>query len=574
LLRFVRLLQLQAHNHLSNAGGVILLCSAALLTSACNRSENAGGASGSTESTATTVAASFEFQDRTSAVQLAHRFENGEDAKELSILETIGGGVAALDYDRDGFDDLCLTSGGLLNNKTVTGLGAELYRNLGGGRLDKVTNPSQALCSGFYTHAAVSSDLNNDGFADLLITGYYGLTLLINQGDGTFSETTQAAGMSNPQWSTSAAPGDFDNDGNQDLYIAHYVNWSFENHPACKSANKPDVCTPGIFTGISDVVYMNNGDGTFTAKTKEIGLATEGKGLGVIVNDFTQDNLVDVYVANDTTNNFFFENQGGRFNEIGLATGLAIDDMGTPQGSMGLCTLDFDADLLPDIMVSNYENQSFALYKNDGETNFRYSTASAGLMALGTTYVAWGSSANDFDLDGDQDVVIADGHVMRSTPPEQLPLFLNNLGNSKFQSHQFAEDSYFRQKWRGRGVVAFDFEHDGDLDLLFTHINQNAALLANTSKTSGDWWVLELVGTRSNRDAVGTRIVIHSKSRKILRNVVGGGSYLSQGPYYVHWGLPGGESAEVVEITWPSGQKQQLNMLASNQRHLVIEPAQ
>ncbi len=181
--------------------------------------------------------------------------------------------------------------------------------------------------------------------------------------------------------------------------------------------------------------------------------------------------------------------------------------------------------------------------------------------------------ANDFDLDGDEDVIIANGHVMRSNPPEQLPIYLENTGAKKFVAQSFDSDNYFSKKWRGRGLVAFDIERDGDMDLLFTHVDQDSALLENQSKINGNWWIVELVGTQSNRDAIGASIRITTDKRKLLRNVVGGSSYLSQNPYYIHWGLPVEEKLQQVEIIWPNGHKQVLNDLQTKTRHLIVQPA-
>ncbi len=543
-----------------------------VICAGCNDSVRTG-ANPSLKNELSNGSSTFRFEDITSLVKLKQRYDNGESANELAILETIGGGAAVIDFDRDGYDDLYFASGGHLDNKAVTGSGGALWRNLKAKELSETTEQARVSCSNIYSHGTTAGDLNNDGFSDLLVTGYFGLALFINQGDGTFWENSSLAGFVDPKWGTSSAFGDFDSDGNLDIYIAHYVDWSFSNHPPCKSNGLPDVCAPGSFTGISDVVWMNTGDGNFSRRSQDIGLAVEGKGLGVITADFTDDSKVDVYVANDTTNNFFYHNKGGTFEEIGLANGTAVDDMGTPQGSMGLCTLDYDSDLRLDLMVANYENQAFALYKNDGDANFRYATSTAGLMALGTTYVAWGTVATDLDLDGDEDFVIANGHVMRSSPPEQLPLLLQNTGNGKFKIQTFEEENYFRKKWRGRGVIAFDFDRDGDMDLGFTHVNQDAVLLDNASQSTGNWWITELVGTVSNRDAIGAKLLIKTDKRTKMRNVVGGGSYLSQNPYYVHWGLPKGEVLESLEITWPSGIKQVIKDLPPRSRSLICEPA-
>lgn len=550
-----------------NAGGLFLTCLIALAATGCFNDSIRGG------SKTVTTSDDFHFVDITGSVELHHYYENGEKAGERAILETIGGGVAVLDYDRDGFDDLCFASGGLLNDKRVSGLGCTLFRNFVANSVRDISLLAGIQCPDIYTHGTIAGDLNNDGFPDLLITGYYGLALFINQGDGTFLEQAQSAGMKDPKWGTSAALGDFNSDGSLDLYIAHYVDWSFSNHPDCTSAGKPDVCAPGIFTGITDVIYLNQNDGTFEGKSSELGLVPEGKGLGVVVADFDQDSKCDIYVANDTTNNLFYLNKGGKFEEIGLANGTAVDDMGTPQGSMGLCVLDYDSDLLTDLMVSNYENQAFALYKNDGDSNFRYATSTTGLQALGTTYVAWGSSACDFDLDGDEDVVVVNGHVMMSNPPEQLPLFLKNLDHAKFQGHVFPEDSYFSKLWRGRGIVALDWDKDGDLDLAISHVNQDAVLLRNDTLSTGNWWILKLVGTQSSRDPIGARVVVESvKGRKLLRNIFGGGSYLSQNPYQVHFGLPKDDSIQQIRIEWPSGYKQILATPDPRTTTLVVEP--
>lgn len=515
------------------------------------------------------------FQDLTAQVGLEHVYHNGEEADELAILETIGGGVAVIDFDRDGYEDLFFPGGGDLSNKTVSGLAGTLWKNQRGTKLLNVSHASGTDLVAGYTHGSSAGDLDGDGFADLLVTGYSGLQLFLNQGDGTFIEAAQDCGLNDTLWSTSSALGDFNSDGLLDIYITHYVDWSWDKHPPCQSLGVPDVCPPGNFIGLGDIIYFNDGNGSFTPAASEIGLDPAGKGLGVMVVDINQDNQVDIYVANDTTNNFLYDNQGDTFQEIGLQSGSAVDNAGTPQGSMGLCTLDFDDDLRPDILVCNYESQAFALYKNDGGASFRYATSTSGLMALGTTYVAFGSTSGDFDLDGDEDIAIANGHVMRNLQgektTEQHPLYLTNLGHERFERQVFPDSTYFGKKWRGRGVAAFDWDRDGDLDLAFSNVDQPSALLENATTTSGKWWIIELVGTQSNRDAVGARIVFQSDKRKYLRNVIGGGSYLSQNPYYIHFALPENEQLLQAEIFWPSGATQVVTELKPNHRLRVVE---
>jgi enediyne biosynthesis protein E4 len=515
------------------------------------------------------------FSDITSSLGLNQRYDNGESAGESAILETIGGGIAVLDFDRDGYDDLFFPGGGKLADKKIAGIQGDLWWNREAKELRKITHLAHMDDTLGYSHGAIACDWNADGFADVVVTGYSGLQLFVNQGDGSFIESAQACGLVDKVWSTSAASGDFDGNGFSDVYVAHYVNWSFENHPPCLSRGIPDVCAPGSFEGHTDLIYFNNGDGSFSAKSVECGLVVGGKGLGAMAADFNDDSKIDVYVANDTTNNFYYVNQGaGKLAEAAVESGIATDDMGSPQGSMGLCTLDFDNDLRPDIWVCNYENQAFALYKNDGNNFFRYATASTGLLALGTTYVAFGTTSGDFDLDGFEDIVVANGHVIKHTPTRtaaQSQLYLRNNGKNRFVKESFPSSDYFGKLWRGRGVVALDFDKDGDLDLSFSNIDEPSALLQNDSIAVGNWIILELIGTISNRDAIGATVVLKTDKRSRLRCVVGGGSYLSQGPYYLHFGLGADETIEQAEIKWPSGVMQTVQKLSKANRYSIVE---
>ena len=548
-----------------------------LCTPGCNNTAN-GPPQGLASKAVEKAEQGVRFSDVTKALQLEHTYRNGEESNRFGIIESIGGGLAVLDFDRDGWPDFFFPGGGLFGEaNTLTPLAGALWRNEFGSGFSNVAKSSRSDAAMFYSHGAAVGDINNDGFPELLVTGFGGLQLFVNQGDGTFIELGAAFGLNDSSWSTSAGFGDFDNDGFLDLYVAHYVDWSLENNPECKSSGGTrDVCPPGAFTGLQDVVFMNNGDGSFRSVTSETGLVPEGKGLGVVCADINDDSKLDVYVANDTTNNFLYVNQGsGMFLEMGVASGTALDERGTSNGSMGISVLDFDGDLRPDIWVCNYENETFALYKNDGNSNFRHVTSSTGVSALGTLFVAFGTVAADFDSDGDEDIVVANGHVQRLPPGntvEQFPLFLTNSGKGRLARQLLDPSNYFSKKWRGRGVVALDYDRDGDLDLGFSNVNQPAALLENQSPGKGNWCSLELIGTKSNRDCIGAKVLFQTDKKRYLRIIYGGGSYLSQNPYWVHCAFPKEEQLQQTEITWPDGSKQSVADIQVNQFNRIVEP--
>ncbi len=483
------------------------------------------------------------------------------------------------DYDRDGRQDLWFPGGGRLEkSKPLTGLKHGLWRGQQDGTFADVSLDAGMVTARNYTHGCATADFDNDGFCDVLITGYGGLQLYRNQGDGTFVDETDRAAMIDPAWSSSAAWGDFDGDGNLDVYVAHYVDWSWENHPRCPTSEPgvDDVCTPNDFKPLADVIFFNNGDGTFRAASDTIGLRPDGKGLGVITLDVNGDSHCDIYVANDTTNNFLYLNNGdGSFRETGMISGVAVDGDGASNGSMGIAALDFDGNLQPDLWVTNYENETYALYQNQGHDSFLCGTAQAGVNALGTLYVGFGTVAADFDADGDEDLVVTNGHVMQhpsSGGIAQLPLFLECVEGSsgqpktrKLVRKMFAPEDYFSNSWRGRGVVAGDLDRDGKLDLVFANTNQPAVILMNRTPSDGRSLSIDLVGMGSNRNAIGAHVVLQTSGGEYARSVVGGGSYLSQQPYAVHFGIPAGETVERIQVTWPDGAREAITDLPDTQ---------
>lgn len=350
---------------------------------------------------------------------------NGHEAGHLSILESLGTGVALFDYDRDDWPDIFFPGGGEFSTEpSPVGLPSAMFRNMGEMKFTAVGDAAGVARCPFYSHGACVGDFDADGFPDLLITGYQGLLLYQNQGDGTFVDKTTKAGLTLRSWSTSATWGDANGDGVLDLYIANYVDWSFDKHPACTVQGKRDICSPKEFQPLSDVFYLGNGEGTFRDATTEVGLVPGGKGLGVVAADLDNDSDLDYYVANDTTPNFLYRNDGqGHFQEVGLISGTAFGELGDAEGSMGADVGDFNGDGLPDLWVANFENQSFALYRNEGDCHFLHVSGITGITAVGSLQVGFGTCFVDFDLDGDLDLFATNGHVMyHSTNAQRMPL--------------------------------------------------------------------------------------------------------------------------------------------------------
>jgi enediyne biosynthesis protein E4 len=524
-------------------------------------------------------------------------YENGREAGHHAILESLGGGLGTFDYDGDGRWDLFCLGGGEYGPKdeesglpAILGLPSALFRNLGDWKFEPVTDESGVGQAPFYSHGCCAADFNSDGFTDLLVTGYGGLQLFQNQGDGRFVEIHRRAGLLDDSWSTSAAWGDLDGDGHLDLYVAHYLDWSFaEGHnPPChiyvglgpSRDDVPEICAPKRFNPLPDVAYYSSCDGTFRDVSSQIGLqlaaGESGKGLGVVMGDIDLDGDLDIYVANDTDGNFLYLNQGrGVFDEVALLNGVAYDAEGKPEGSMGTDLGDFDGDGLPDIWVTNFEEESSSLYRNEGSGQFQHVSQGTGITALGKLYVGFGTVFADIDRDGDEDFVVSNGHVLnypKGVPVRQEPLVLINQ-NGYFVKAEFPPGGYFSTPHRGRGLAMSDFDDDGDLDFAFSHNDgEPNVLVSNEVVNHNNWLRVRLIGTASNRDAIGAWLVLHTAAGDQLRLVKGGGSYLSQSDLRPFWGLPAGVEIRGLSIHWPTGKVQELSNVSANKTLLVIEP--
>ena len=522
-------------------------------------------------------AAFFETADK-AGIQFTYR--NGEEAGQHAILESLGGGIGMIDYDNDGNIDLFVPGGGRYESeKKVVGLSAGLFRNHGDWRFSAAADTAGVANAPWYSHGAAVTDFDNDGFSDVLVTGYGGLLFFQNQGDGTFREIARVAGLTDALWSSSAAFGDVDGDGNPDLYVAHYVNWSPDNNPVCEGpeVGLREVCPPRRFEPLPDVIYHNNGDCTFADFSRELKLRSDGKGLGVIMADVDLDGHIDIYVANDTVPNFLYRNRGdGTLEDASTRSGTSLSDTGTPDGSMGVDVGDYNLDGRPDIWVSNFERESFALYRNDGNFFFQHVSRSTGVTAVGGLAVGWGSTFLDFDRDGDEDVFVSNGHVIRypkNAPLRQLPLLFQNDTGPRFHNVAPGGGEYLQTPHMGRGLACGDLDNDGDQDLVISCTNEPVAVLENRSGTNNSL-AIRLIGSGSNRDALGAYVLIRvaADQPQMLRLVKSGGSYASSSDPRLFFGVGRATAVADVEIHWPSGVTQNLHAVPTRQTLVLREP--
>lgn len=505
-------------------------------------------------------------------------FSNGADAGMNSILEIMGGGVSCFDFDLDGNCDLLFPGGGVIDQakKTVGGQASYFLRNRGEWRFEDCSGQSSLDTSAMYTHGATIADYNNDGFDDALFYGYRGILLFQNQGDGTFLQVDLNLPTISFPWLTAAAWFDLEDDGDLDLHLVSYVNWDFETHFVCSSASgKADVCSPTSFLGSIDLTLANQNDGSFADATPQLLGENNGRGLGVVAARMESHLPTSLYVANDLSPNFFYVHEDkNKMVERGLVAGLAVDAQGRANGSMGVALLDYNLDEKFDIFVTNFEHEDLAMYQNDGNDLYRHSSRETRLSGLTDGVVGFGVVAADFDLDGDEDVVLTAGHVYyhpAKGTTAQKPVVLENQVHKWFQRASVPCE-YFKQTHIGRGLATADFDNDGDLDLVVTHLDAPPTFLENTVNQSDHHTLqLKLIGTRTNRSAVGAIGTLEVDGVRMSRQVYGGGSYLSCSQSTAQWGWKGNPKGK-LKVTWLDGQSQEIEIDTSNDYLILIEP--
>jgi hypothetical protein len=541
------------------------------------------------------------FEDITASSGIKYDYRNGEDtANHLTILESLGGGVGLLDFDGDGLLDVFLPGGGGFEGegkKNITGRPCRLYRNLGKGAFEDVTEKAglAKLAGGkpwFYSHGVAVGDYDRDGWPDLLVTGWGGVALFRNTPvDPTdprkgrrFEDATAKAGLDKGiTWATSAAFADFDGDGYPDLYVCQYVDWSWDNHPPCTYDGKtPDVCPPKSFSGLPHKVFRNTGKNAFEDVSKTAGLLPGGKdsskGLGVLVVDVDGDGKPDVYAANDTVDNFLYLNESTpgkiRFKECGLLGGAARDDRGNANGSMGVDAGDPERTGKIHIWVTNYENELHALYRNNGRVGspaFEHRTATAGITDIGQKFVGWGTAFVDADLDGWEDIFVANGHAIRfptGTTRSQKPVFLHNRGG-KFRDASRRIGTYGDQPRLARGVAVGDLDNDGRTDLVISHVNDPVAVLRGVGGKDHHWLGVELVGA-NHTSTVGARVVVGVGEERQTRFAKSGGSYASSNDPRMVFGLGTGKATRAT-VVWPNGKTQHFDNLAVDAYNRLLQ---
>ncbi len=575
------------------SASALCLVAFVLVTVSCNQSTDPRNVVAATEPAKEATGPPF-FREVTADSGIHFTYENGEKAENFAILESLGGGIGLLDYNGDGLLDIFIPGGGYFagdNKHDIRGRPCKLYKNLGNYQFKDVTKEvGLEDFPWFYSHGVAIGDYDRDGWPDILLTGWGKVALFHNEPvdpndpakGRKFVDVTEKAGLTGITWATSAGWADFDGDGFPDLYVCQYVDWSFEkNHPTdCKyDGSSRDVCPPKKFSGLQGKLFTNNQNGTFTDRSKEVGLnpggPTASKSLGVLLVAMRGHGRADIYVANDTVPKFLYQNQCEpgkfRFSELGVLCGATLSESGESNGSMGQACADWDDSGKPALFVTNYQGEMNALYKNLStakKISFIYNTKPAGLGAIDQVYVGWGCGFLDLDHHGWEDLFFANGHAIRfpkgaGVTRSQRPILLRNSPNEGraeptrvFKEISARGGDYFDKPHQGRGVAFGDLTNSGRIDLVVSHLNEPVSVLRNVADVGQNHWLgVELVG-KNHADVVGARVSAVVGDRTLTRFATGGGSYASSGDRRHVFGLGDAEKVSRLSVLWPDGSEE------------------
>ena len=520
---------------------------------------------------------SVRFTDVTAQMGIQFRHTNGESGQKY-FIEPIGSGIALFDFDNDGDLDLYLINGSDLPGRTSPVLPTNrLYRNDGNTFTD-VTLEASVGDIGYGLGCCVG-DYNNDGFTDLYVTNFGVNVLYRNNGDGTFTDATESAGVGGNEFSSGCAFVDLDADGYLDLYVVNYVQFDPATNPECTRQGVRTYCTPEALQGAADVLYRNNGDGTFTDITATAGISgADGKGLGVVCGDIDNDGDIDIFVANDTTPNFLYRNDSDtaiKMTEDALFAGVALSEEGRAYSGMGANLGDFDNDGYLDIVITNFQDQTNSLYHNAQDGFFNEVSFAKGIGERSLHYLAWGVDFVDFNNDGWLDLFVANGHLDDNvaevdpigTYAQPNQLFLSNRGLNFSESVDIA----IADQKVSRGAAFGDIDNDGDVDIVVSNLKDAPTVLRNDSDGTARWLSVKLIGTHCNRDAIGARVTVIAGDLRQIREVKSSSGYISQNDLRLHFGLGDATQVDTLTVRWLCGKVQTLRDVKTNQVLVISE---
>ena len=528
------------------------------------------------------------FTDVTQQAGIHWQQFSGESSDRF-LIETMGGGVAFLDFDGDGLQDIFFVNGGETpHGQSPVPVRNALYRNLGNGKFEDVAAKAGIDHVGFYGMGVAVADFDNDSFPDVYVTGFPASALFHNNGNGTFTDVTDKAGVKNSgKWAAGAAWLDYDRDGLLDLIVTNYAQLSFDSPKKCELNGVRSYCAQVAYPGLPLTLYHNNGNGTFTDVSASSGLQKfVGRALGVVAIDVNDDGWPDLFVARDASPNLLLINKkDGTFDDIALDAEVAYDSNGTAKAGMGVDAGDVNGDGVPDFVVTNFSDQYHSLFWGSLSLPFQDRTIASHLAQYSKSDVGWGAKFIDYDNDGNLDLVIANGHVNQTIEAtrndikyQEAPLLLHNDGKGIFQNVAADAGAVFNSSYSARGLAVGDFDNDGALDVVFTTLNGPPVLLhnnagANNAAPNNSWVGFQLQGTASNRDAIGARVIVFAGNRRLVRWIAGGSSYLSSHDKRVLIGLGDISAATNIsaEIRWPNGNIQKLPKLEKNRYYRVVE---